>query len=52
MFLERRLFQYLYIKCTTVAACVLVLLMFSGTGSGVGTYILNLLEEDYPDVYR
>ncbi|KAL8558491.1 Tubulin epsilon chain [Nucella lapillus] len=22
------------------------------TGSGVGTYILNLLEEEYPDVYR
>ncbi|XP_070209255.1 tubulin epsilon chain-like [Littorina saxatilis] len=26
--------------------------MGGGTGSGVGTYILNLLEEEYPDVYR
>ena len=23
-----------------------------GTGSGVGTFVLNLLEEEYPDVYR
>ena len=23
-----------------------------GTGSGVGTFILNLLEDEYPDVYR
>ncbi|XP_071100417.1 tubulin epsilon chain-like isoform X1 [Haliotis cracherodii] len=26
--------------------------MGGGTGSGVGTSILNLLEEEYPDVYR
>ncbi|XP_055871361.1 tubulin epsilon chain-like isoform X2 [Biomphalaria glabrata] len=26
--------------------------MGGGTGSGVGTRILNLLEDDYPDVYR
>ncbi|CAG2229299.1 TUBE [Mytilus edulis] len=26
--------------------------MGGGTGSGVGTFILNLLEEEYPDVYR
>jgi len=26
--------------------------LFTGTGSGVGTFILNLLEEEYPDVYR
>lgn len=24
----------------------------SGTGSGVGTFILGLLEDEYPDVYR
>jgi len=24
----------------------------SGTGSGVGTYILNLLEEEYPEIFR
>ena len=27
-------------------------LPFPGTGSGVGTFVLNLLEEEYPDVYR
>ena len=27
-------------------------MLFPGTGSGVGTYILNLLEDEYPDVYR
>ncbi|XP_078600769.1 tubulin epsilon chain-like [Branchiostoma floridae x Branchiostoma japonicum] len=26
--------------------------MGGGTGSGVGTFILNLLEEEYPEVYR
>lgn len=26
--------------------------MGGGTGSGVGTYILNLLSDEYPDVYR
>lgn len=26
--------------------------MGGGTGSGVGTFVLNLLEEEYPDVYR
>ncbi|XP_052764157.1 tubulin epsilon chain-like [Mya arenaria] len=26
--------------------------MGGGTGSGVGTFILNLLEDEYPDVYR
>ncbi|OWF35961.1 tubulin epsilon chain-like [Mizuhopecten yessoensis] len=26
--------------------------MGGGTGSGVGTFILNLLEEEYPDIYR
>ena len=26
--------------------------VFTGTGSGVGTFVLNLLEEEYPDVYR
>lgn len=23
-----------------------------GTGSGVGSYILGLLEDEYPDIYR
>jgi hypothetical protein len=27
-------------------------LMFPGTGSGLGTYVLNLLHDEYPDVYR
>ncbi|CAL1535064.1 unnamed protein product [Lymnaea stagnalis] len=26
--------------------------MGGGTGSGIGTFILNLLEDDYPEVYR
>lgn len=26
--------------------------VISGTGSGVGTFILNLLADEYPDVYR
>ncbi|KAL3889878.1 hypothetical protein ACJMK2_002200 [Sinanodonta woodiana] len=26
--------------------------MGGGTGSGLGTYVLNLLEDEYPDVYR
>ncbi len=25
---------------------------FSGTGSGVGTFVLKLLQDEYPDVYR
>jgi len=26
--------------------------VLSGTGSGIGTYILNLLEDEYPEIYR
>lgn len=26
--------------------------IFGGTGSGLGTSVLNLLAEEYPDVYR
>ena len=25
---------------------------FTGTGSGLGTYVLRLLEDEFPDVYR
>ena len=28
------------------------LLIFSGTGSGVGTRVLEILQNEYPDVYR
>lgn len=29
-----------------------VLIYGIGTGSGIGTYVLNLLRDEYPDVYR
>ena len=29
--------------------CMTVL---SGTGSGIGTYILNLLQDEYPEIFR
>ena len=31
---------------------VAISVVFVGTGSGVGTYVLNLLKDDFPDVYR
>ena len=31
---------------------VTIILCFLGTGSGLGTYVLNLLHDEYPDVYR
>ncbi|KAK7486011.1 hypothetical protein BaRGS_00022763 [Batillaria attramentaria] len=38
--------------CDCLQCFFLIHSMGGGTGSGVGTYILNLLEEEYPDVYR
>ena len=36
-------------QCTDVLLYVPVLL---GTGSGIGTYILSLLKDDYPEIFR
>ena len=33
-------------------ACIYSFFHFVGTGSGLGTSVLNLLAEEYPDVYR
>jgi len=32
------------------ACCIVVIL--SGTGSGIGTYILSLLKDEYPEIFR
>lgn len=26
--------------------------LYTGTGSGVGTYVLNILHEEFPEIYR
>ena len=26
--------------------------VWSGTGSGIGTYILSVLEDEYPEIFR
>ena len=31
---------------------LLFCIIFQGTGSGLGTSVLNLLADEYPDVYR
>ncbi|EDO46346.1 predicted protein [Nematostella vectensis] len=38
--------------CDCLQCFFLIHSMGGGTGSGVGTYVLNLLHDDYPDVYR
>ena len=35
---------YVWLRC--------FIFIFQGTGSGLGTSVLNLLAEEYPDVYR
>ena len=35
-----------------IAVILLAELLCLGTGSGVGTYVLRLLRDEYPDVYR
>ena len=42
----------LFVHVNYMSNIYIVLRYVSGTGSGVGTYILKLLEDDYPDVYR
>ena len=39
-------------KQTDVARYILQNSYFIGTGSGLGTYVLRLLEDEFPDVYR
>ncbi|KAH3710442.1 tubulin epsilon chain-like [Dreissena polymorpha] len=38
--------------CDCLQCFFIIHSMGGGTGSGVGTYILNLLADEYPDVYR
>ena len=38
--------------CDCLQCFFLLHSMGGGTGSGLGTYVLNLLADDYPDVYR
>ncbi len=38
--------------CDSLQSFFLMHSLGGGTGSGLGTYILSLLDEEYPDVYR
>ncbi|XP_074642153.1 tubulin epsilon chain-like isoform X2 [Tubulanus polymorphus] len=38
--------------CDCLQCFFIIHSMGGGTGSGVGTFVLNLLQEEYPDVYR
>lgn len=40
-FLQKFPIKYFYMIC-----------LYSGTGSGVGTFILDLLNAEFPDVYK
>ena len=39
-------------ECDSLQSFFLTHSLGGGTGSGFGTYILGLLEEHYPEVYR
>lgn len=39
-------------KCDCLQSFFIIHSMGGGTGSGLGTYVLKLLEENYPEVYR
>ncbi len=39
-------------KCDSLQTFILIHSLGGGTGSGVGTYMLGLIEDLYPDVYR
>uniref|UniRef100_T1IQF1 Tubulin/FtsZ GTPase domain-containing protein n=1 Tax=Strigamia maritima TaxID=126957 RepID=T1IQF1_STRMM len=39
-------------KCDYLQTFFIILSMGGGTGSGIGTFLLSMLADDYPDVYR
>ena len=39
-------------KCDSLQSFFLMHSLGGGTGSGLGTYILGLLEDEFPDVFR
>ncbi len=38
--------------CDSLQSFFLTHSLGGGTGSGLGTYILSLLDDEYPDIYR
>ena len=38
--------------CLVLASLHTFCVFYLGTGSGLGTYVLRLLEDEFPDVYR
>ena len=38
--------------CDSLQTFVVIHSLGGGTGSGVGTYVLGMLEDEYPDIYR